>query len=671
MTRSVGHCSFLAPWRLPSALSLLMMLAFALAGCAGGGGGGGGSAATPITIQVAPNHQTIADGQSAVLAVLATSPSPLSYQWLREGAAISGASNAVYVTPALMLADSGAQFAVAVRNADNSVTTAPIRVTVTAVAPSIGTPPQSQTVQLGARASFSVIAHGSQPLSYQWQRNGVDIVGAISTSFTPDAATAQDAGARYRVVVRNAGGEAVSAEALLRVSGAPPVVLGILQVGVAAEGQSLTISTLLAGNPPYLYQWWRNGQAIGGAGGSTDDPAISLSTGPLTAADSGVVYALSVSTVEGNTRSPDAVITVVTAPLVAAGGAHSLARSVNGNTVWAWGDNAYGQLGQGSTTASTSPVIISGLSGVKALAAGADHSLALLNDGSVWAWGRNSAGALGDGTQTSRPAPQRVNGLSNVVAIAAGAGRSLAVKADGSLWAWGENMTGALGIGSQNNTLVPTAVGQGVNGFAGIVAVAAGVRHTLALRIDGSVFAFGELSAPSGVQTLPTVVPGLSSISGIAAGEGFSAALDINAKLWSWGLNDSGQLGLGDSAAHAAPAQIARTSTGGDVPAFVGLAAGRDFALARALDGSLRAWGAGTNGQLGGGEPASGSTAPRLVGALPTPVVSITGGSGHTLAVRSDGSVYAWGANAAGQLGIGSNEARRAEPVQIPSLVLN
>lgn len=645
------------------------MLSFTLAGC--GGGGGGGGSASPITIQIAPNNQTVADGESAVLAVIAASPAPLSYQWLRDGAAISGASNPVYVTPALALADTGAQFAVAVRNADGSITTAPVTVTVTPVAPIIATAPQAQTVQVGERASFTVIVHGSQPLSFQWQRDGVDIAGANAASFSTGDATALDAGARFRVVVRNAGGEVTSAEALLRVSGAGPVVLGILQVGVAAEGQALVISTTLAGNPPYTYQWWRNGQAVSGAAGTTNDPAISLNTAPLTAADNGVQFALTVSTAEGKTRSPDAVITVVTAPRVAAGGAHSLARSGNGNTVWAWGDNAFGQLGLGSTTASATPVVIGALSGVKALAAGADHSLALLNDGSVWAWGRNAAGALGDGTQTDRLAPQRVSGLSAVVAIAAGAGRSFAVRVDGSLWAWGENMTGALGLGHQNNTLLPTAVGQGVAGFASIVAVAAGARHTVALRSDGRVVAAGEIAGPSPVQSLPVLVEGLSSIAGIAAGEGFSTALDINARLWSWGLNDSGQLGLGDAAAHAAPAQIAQTSTGSGLLPTLGLAAGRAFALARALDGSLRAWGAGANGQLGGGEPASGSMAPRLVGTLPAPVVSIAGGTGHALAVRSDGSVYAWGANAAGQLGIGSNEARRAEPVQIPGLDLD
>jgi alpha-tubulin suppressor-like RCC1 family protein len=643
----------------------VLALTFTLAGCSGGGG-----TSTPITIQAAPGSQTVADGESALLAVLAASAGPVRYQWLREGTAIDGATDPVYVTPALALADSGVKFAVVVSNADGTATSTPATVTVTPIAPSIESQPQAQSVPPGEPASFSVIAHGSQPLSYQWQRNGVDIPGATASSFSIGEASTLDAGARYRVVVRNAGGEVASAEALLRVDGAGPAVLGILQFGVASAGQSLAISTTLAGNPPYTFQWWRNGVALDGAAGVTNDPTITYGTGPLTAADNGVRYALTVSTAEGDTRTPDAVIAILQAPLVAAGGAHSLARSTDGTTVWAWGDNQYGQLGLGSTLASATPAVINALSGVKALAAGADHSLALMNDGTVRAWGRNAAGALGDGTQTDRLSPQQVNGLGNVVAVAAGAGRSFALQADGSLWAWGENTTGALGIGSQNNVAVPTQVGHGVAGFGSIVAVAAGARHTIALRADGKVFASGEHAGPSTLVS-PTLVDGLTSIAGIAAGDGFSTAVDVNAKLWSWGANDGGQLGLGDTASHTAPAMVTQTAAGAPLLPVLGLGAGPGFALTRTLDGSVLAWGAGANGQLGAGETVTGSTAPRVIGTLPTPVVSIASGQGHSLAVRSDGSVYAWGANGSGQLGIGSSELRRTEPVQIPGLDLH
>jgi alpha-tubulin suppressor-like RCC1 family protein len=630
----------------------------------------GGGTTSPITILSAPSGQSVADGQSAVLAVAATSPTPLTYQWQRGDKVIEGATSPMYVTPALTAADSGVQFAVVVGNADGTTRVGPATVTVNPVAPAIAAQPQAQAVRPGQQASFSVVAGGSQPLHYQWQRDGADIAGATAASFTTAAVSAADAGARYRVVVRNPGGEVASAEALLSVDGSGPMVLAILQIGVAAPGQNVTIAAMLAGQPPFTYQWLRNGQPMPGAFGTSDETALSIRTGPLTAADDGVSYALTVDNAEGRYRSPNAVIAVVTPPQVAAGGAHSLARSADGRTVWAWGDNRYGQLGLGSTVSRATPAVVDGLSGVRALAAAADHSLALMDDGSVWAWGRNAAGALGDGTQTDRLLPQRVAGLGAIVAVAAADGRSYALQSDGSLWAWGENSTGALGIGSRNGTLVPTAVGQGVPGFSGIVAVAAGARHGLALRFDGRVFAFGEITGMP-TQPTPALVDGLGQVAAIAAGGGFSTALDIHGRLWSWGVNGSGQLGTGDAQTRSVPALIARTGTGAGLLPTLGLAAGQDFALARALDGSVLAWGAGAGGQLGAGEPAAASALPRPVGALTSTVLGVSGGRGHALAVRSDGTVYAWGANAAGQLGIGSSELRRTEPVQIPGLNVN
>jgi alpha-tubulin suppressor-like RCC1 family protein len=649
-------------------LLCLVAMSAALAAC--GGGGGGGVTATPTTIKVAPSSTAVADGDSAVLAVSA-GPDPLTYQWMRDGVPIDGATQPVYVTPALVPAESGAKYAVVVSGADGSVTTVPATVTVRAVAPSIEAQPQAQTVSLGQRATFSVLAHGSKPLSYQWQRNGVDIAGANGASFTTAETTASDAGARFRVIVRGPGGEVVSADPTLSVSQAGPAVGGFPQLVVAAQGQRVVLSGTLTGAPPFTYQWWRNGQVIDGAGGTTSDTTITFRTAALTAADNGAGLALTINSADGFTRSPTVVIAVLVAPSVAAGGSHSLARSSDGSKVWAWGSNLHGQLGLGSTSASATPVVINGLSGVKAIAAGADHSLALKDDGTVWAWGRNAVGALGDGTQVDRRVPQRVAGLSDVIAIAAAAGRSFALRSDGQLWAWGENATGALGNGSQSNAGVPTLVGQGVAGFADIVAVAAGARHTVALRADGRVFVAGEVATGPVLQTSPVLVDGLTKIAGIAAGDGFSTAVDISAKLWAWGKNDSGRLGQGDMDARAMPVAVARMQDGSTVLPILGLSAGSDFALARSVDGSVVAWGAGSHGQLGGAEPATGAMAPRVIGALPVPMVFVASGTSHSLAVRSDGAVYAWGANAGGQLGIGSTEARRALPVQIPGLDLD
>ena len=142
---------------------------------------------------------------------------------------------------------------------------------------------------------------------------------------------------------------------------------------------------------------------------------------------------------------------------IAAGGYHSLALDGTG-AVWTWGDNEFGQLGDGTTTNRFAPVTVSGLSNVVTVAAGQYHSLALDATGIVWAWGRNDAGQLGDGTTTDRPAPVQVGGLSNVVAIAAGEHHSVALCADGTIWAWGANDAGQLGDGSTTEQHAPIII---------------------------------------------------------------------------------------------------------------------------------------------------------------------------------------------------------------------
>lgn len=655
--------------RLQGVLLVLVAL-FALAGC----GDGGGRTTAPVQIQLPPVSQSVGEGMSAVLVVAATSDTPVTYQWQRDGVPIAGATDPIYVTPALSVDDSGVKYSVIVADASGSTDVASSTVTVKPVAPAIGGQSQSPAATPGQNPTFSVQASGSKPLTYQWQRDGVDIPGANTLSYTPAAGS--NPGSTWNVVVGNPAGAVTSGDFTLPDNDAGPVVLSMLQVGVVNAGQGLVISTALSGNPPFTYQWLRNGQPVAGAAGTSNNPTLQLNTSILTAADNGVRYSLTVSNAQGSTRSADAQIFVIDAPLVAAGGSHSLARSASGGTVWTWGDNRYGQLGRSTATSSSTPGVVAGLSGVKAIAAGADHSLALKSDGTVWAWGRNAAGAIGDGTQTDRPLPKRVAGLENVsvVAVAAAEGRSFALGADGRLWGWGDNSTGALGTGTQNQALVPTVVGGSEAGFSRIVQVAAGARHTLALSAAGQVFAMGEIAVPplnsSTILSSPSLVAGLASMSSLAAGDGFSVALDINGRLWSWGSNGSGQLGLGDSMPRAMPAAIDRTQAGGPLLPTLRLATGRDFALVRSLNGSMLAWGAGAHGQLGTGVVAGASPSPVAVATLQQ-MASVAGGRGHALAVRADGTVYAWGDNSAGQLGIGSSEQFRAAPAQVPGLNLN
>src|SRR5581483_2640149 len=158
--------------------------------------------------------------------------------------------------------------------------------------------------------------------------------------------------------------------------------------------------------------------------------------------------------------SPVAVTGLTNVVAIAAGSSHTLAVKADG-TVWSWGSNANYRLGD-TSSGRYAPAQVSGLSGITAVAAGETHSLALKNDGTVWTWGGNTSGQLGDGTTTDRATPTMIAGLNGVIAIAAGRDFSFAVESDGAsggrVWAWGNNTSGALGDGSQVTRVRPVEV---------------------------------------------------------------------------------------------------------------------------------------------------------------------------------------------------------------------
>src|SRR5215469_8649159 len=176
--------------------------------------------AVPPSITTQPVNQTVTVGQTATFTVVATGTAPLSYQWQKNGAAISGATLASYTTPATTSADNGAQFVVVVSDSAGSATSnaATLTVSASAVAPSITTQPASQTVTVGQTATFTVVATGTSPLSYQWQKNGTAISGATSASYTTPATTSSDNGAQFVVVVSNVAGSVTSNAATLTVN---------------------------------------------------------------------------------------------------------------------------------------------------------------------------------------------------------------------------------------------------------------------------------------------------------------------------------------------------------------------------------------------------------------------------------------------------------------------
>jgi hypothetical protein len=165
--------------------------------------------------------------------------------------------------------------------------------------------------------------------------------------------------------------------------------------------------------------------------------------------------------------------------------AHSLV--LNNGSVWAWGTNQNGQLGDGGTTDSSTPLAVSGLHNIIAIASGGAHSLAVTADGKVWSWGANDSGQLGTGTNADSALPMEIPGLSGISAVAAGENHSLALSSDGKVWAWGGNSSGQLGDGTTVNRNTPVQV----ESLDDIVAIAAGKVHSMALARDGTVWSWG------------------------------------------------------------------------------------------------------------------------------------------------------------------------------------
>jgi alpha-tubulin suppressor-like RCC1 family protein len=376
------------------------------------------------------------------------------------------------------------------------------------------------------------------------------------------------------------------------------------------------------------------------------------------------------------------VAAVMVGVAVAAGGHHTVLLTQDGS-VWTWGLNDCGQLGDGSTQSRPAPVRVAGLKGVRGVAAGVAHTLALCNDGSVWAWGSNAFGELGDGSTANRPSPVQVAGLSDVVALAAGDGHSLALKADGSAWAWGRNHRGQLGDGTTTDRPQPAQV----QGLDAATAIACGAHHCVALRRDGTALAWG--ANPDGrlgdgsveARNRPVAVAGLTDVAAVAAGRFHTVAVKRDGSVFAWGCNwsEGWQLADGTTLDSRRPVRVIGLT---DVPAsgepviplespwqpFTDartLAAGESHTLVIRKDGTVWGWGKNHHwGQLGVGE-AEWRASPAKA-RLGKAARAVAAGKYHSVALTEDGAVWTWGANLHGQLGVGQPDTRpHAVPMRV------
>ncbi len=337
-----------------------------------------------------------------------------------------------------------------------------------------------------------------------------------------------------------------------------------------------------------------------------------------------------------------------------------------------WGANLDGQLGNGAGFDSALYGGVANLTGVSQVAAGWDHALALTSDGTVWAWGAGNEGQLGNGSTAESPVPEQVPSLTGVTQIAAGDAFSLALTSDGSVWAWGYNGQGQLGNSSTTGSAVPVRVA----GLTGVTQIAAGIEFGLALRSDGTVWAWGMNSSgelgngTTANSAVPVQVTGLSQVTQIAAGGSFAMAartqgfVSTLTSVWTWGDDQFGELGDGAGVPRSTPEQVSGLS----VPSVRQIVAGAEFSMVLGSDGSVWAWGADYDGQLGNAATYTAQRRPVETVGMASGITHISAGVNHVLALRSDGTVLAWGDDSAGEIGDGTASESPALPAEVTGL---
>ncbi|MFG2111450.1 Ig-like domain repeat protein [Streptomyces sp. NPDC048718] len=372
----------------------------------------------------------------------------------------------------------------------------------------------------------------------------------------------------------------------------------------------------------------------------------------------------------GRGRAPTPLRTLVAALVtalcltgLAAAPAH--AQSPPTDIALGWGWNEVGALGDGTTTDRHTPAPVDLPAGVEltALSAGHGFSLGLTADGGVYAWGINNYGQLGDGTTTSSTTPVEVDLPTGVTitALASGSNHTLALTADGRIYAWGWNAYGQLGDGTTTDRIIPVPVD--LPAGTAITAIAAGDNgeFSLAATSDGRVLAwglnrFGQLGDGTTTDRHTPVevpLPAGTEVTALAAGAGHSLALTSVGRVFAWGLNSSGQVGDGTTTDRHSPVQILPAG-----PGIAAITAGAIHSLLMTTDGRVYAWGDNTFGGLGDGTTTQRNELVRTHLPAGADAVAIAAGNFHSLALTSDGRVFAWGLNNHGQVGDGTTTDR-------------
>ena len=346
--------------------------------------------------------------------------------------------------------------------------------------------------------------------------------------------------------------------------------------------------------------------------------------------------------------------------------------------LFGWGRNNFGQLGNGVTTSRSSPGTNSlGGTDWKSVACGYGHTIGIKNTGAMWLWGRNESGQLGVGDTTNRSSPvSPAGGGTNWAMASAGFSHTAAIKTDGTLWTWGSNTHGQLGIGSTTARSSPGTI----TGWTNVweqnqwksVSVSGGTAAaTLAIKGDGTLWLwgrnnFGQLGdgTTTNRSSPVTTAGGGTNWKQAVCGEECGVAIKTDGTLWTWGRNQAGQLGTGNTTDRSSPGTVAG---GGTTWAVAAASKNGYFLTAIKTDGTLWTW--GTNnlyGQLGTGDKTDRSS-PGTVAGGGTTWKKVSCGDSMVLALKTDGSLWSWGRADYGQLNSGAAVERSSPGMTLPN----
>lgn len=316
---------------------------------------------------------------------------------------------------------------------------------------------------------------------------------------------------------------------------------------------------------------------------------------------------------------------------------------VKSGKLFAYGLNDQGQLGDGTLSDRDDFVETKSMTDVMDVSVGMEHTVAIRTDGTMWAWGRNDFGQLGDDSTSDRNIPVAVKGLYNIIDISAGMYHTVALKSDGTVWAWGKNSYGQLGDGTKEDRRRPVQI----KGMSNVVKVFAGMYSTFAITSSGTLYSwggnsYGQLGDGTTVDRYaPAAIKGFTDVIEIAAGMYHTVALKSNGTVYAWGWNTPfGILGDGTKEDKRSPVQVKNLEDITDI------AIGMYHAVAVKKDGTLWAWGKNDFSQLG--VKAQKAMVPIQIEGI-SGVTKVAAGNYHSLAMTSEGSVYIWGQDKKGR----------------------